>query len=274
MSKQKHKRVALITGASSGMGKDFALRLLEEGYVVYGAARRTERMQDIANKGGVALAMDMTDEAAMRAGVDRIISEHGRIDVLINCAGYGQYGTLEEVPMELARRQFEVNLFGLARLTQLCLPHMRAQGDGRIVNISSIGGKMSTPLGGWYHASKFALEAYSDVLRNETRQFGIKVVVIEPGGIASEWSGIAAEEAARHSGRGVYAGLVAAFAKAQAALGKQPGPKVITDLLMRALSSRRPKPRYVGGQMAMPILFLRRWLSDRMFDRVVMASFK
>lgn len=274
MNATKTERVALITGASSGMGKDFALRLLEEGYAVYGAARRIERMQDIADKGGVALAMDMADEATIKAGIDTIISAHGRIDVLVNCAGYGQYGALEDVPMDLARRQFEVNLFGLAHLTQLCLPHMRARKDGRIVNISSIGGKISTPLGGWYHASKFALEAYSDVLRNETRQFGIKVVLIEPGGVASEWSGIAAEEAARHSGKGPYAGLVTAFAKAQAALGKQPGPEVITDLLIRSLISRNPRPRYVGGQMAKPILFLRRWLPDRLFDRAIMASFK
>ena len=173
--------VALITGASSGMGKDFALRLLSEGYVVYGAARRVERMREIETGGGVALTVDVTDDASLTAAVDRIIREQGRIDVLINSAGYGQMGALEDVPMDEARRQMEVNLIGVARLTQLCLPHMRARKSGRIINISSIGGKIATPLGGWYHASKFALEGYSDALRMEVRPFGIDVIVIEGG---------------------------------------------------------------------------------------------
>lgn len=274
MTTQKQRKVALITGASSGMGRDFALRLIAEGYIVYGAARRTDRMQDIVDKGGTALAMDLTDETSLVAGVERIISDEGRIDVLINNAGYGQYGAIEDVPIELARLQFEVNLFGLARLTQLCLPHMRAQKSGRIVNISSIGGKINTPLGGWYHASKFALEGWSDVLRNEVRSFGINVIVIEPGGIASEWSGIAGDEAKRHSERGAYDKLVAAFVKAQARLKNAPQPGVISDLVVTALNSPKPRTRYAGGQMASLLLFLRHWLSDRMFDRIVMSSFR
>lgn len=155
----QNRQVALVTGASSGMGKDFALRLIAEGYVVYAAARRMERMSDIAAAGGVPLAMDVTDDTQMTAAVGRIIAEQGRIDVLINNAGYGQYGALEDVPLAEGRRQMEVNLFGVARLTQLCLPHMRARRFGRIFNISSIGGKFALPMGGWYHASKFALEA-------------------------------------------------------------------------------------------------------------------
>lgn len=265
--------VALVTGASSGMGSDFALRLLGEGYHVFGAARRVERMQSIVASGGAAIAMDLADEDSIARGVNEVIQARGRLDVLVNCAGYGQYGAIEDVPIALARRQMEVNLFGLAHLTQLCLPHMRARGRGRIVNVSSIGGKIYTPLGGWYHASKFALEGWSDVLRNEVRSFGIDVIVLEPGGVRSEWSDIAAKEAKRWSGDGAYAELVRSFEKAQPQLGTAPGPSVISTLLVRALKAKRPHSRYVGGQMAWPLLLLRRWLPDRWFDRLVMSAF-
>ena len=263
------RAVALVTGASSGMGRDFALRLIAEGYVVYAAARRMERMSDIAAAGGVPLAMDVTDDAQMTAAVGRIIAEQGSIDVLINNAGYGQYGALEDVPVAEGRRQMEVNLFGVARLTQLCLPHMRARRFGRIFNISSIGGKFALPMGGWYHASKFALEAWSDALRNEVRPFGIAVVVIEPGGIESEWAGIATQEAARYSGAGPYAPIAEKMRKLQTGRKKMPPPKVISDLIVKALKARHPRPRYHGGFMATPMLLLKQYLSDRMFDRLV-----
>lgn len=264
----KERPVALITGASSGMGKDFALRLIEEGYTVYGAARRVERMKEIEVAGGLVLALDVTDDRSMIDAVARLIDEQGRIDVLINNAGYGQFGALEDVPIAEGRRQMETNLIGVARLTQLCLPYMRAQGGGRIINISSIGGKLAMPLGGWYHASKFALEGLSDALRNEVRPFGISVVVIEPGGVQSEWSGIATEEATRHSADGAYAGFVSSFSKMQGQI-KLPHAKVISDLVVKALRAKHPKPRYNGGHLAGPLLFLRRHLSDRMFDRLV-----
>lgn len=274
MAAPSDQPVALITGASSGMGKDFALRLLKEGYIVYGAARRVERMEDIVAAGGFALPMDVTDDATMVAGVDAIMRAHGRIDVLINNAGYGQLGAIEDVPMALARRQIEVNLFGLARLTQLCLPHMRARRFGRIVNISSIGGKLYTPLGGWYHASKFALEGWSDVLRVETAPFGIDVIVVEPGGIESEWSDIAVGEAERISATGAYAGLAERLRRAHARLGKAPPASIISDLVVAALKAKRPRTRYVGGMLARPMLFFRRWLSDRMFDRLIMSALR
>jgi NAD(P)-dependent dehydrogenase (short-subunit alcohol dehydrogenase family) len=254
------------------MGKDIALRLIAEGYAVYGGARRIGRMADIAAAGGTVLELDMTDEASIVAAVDRLLGEQGRIDVLVNNAGYGQYGALEDVPVSEARRQFETNLMGLARLTQLCLPHMRARKFGKIVNVSSIGGKFALPLGGWYHASKFALEGYSDALRNEVRQFGIDVIVIEPGGIESEWEGIAGEQAERLSGQGAYRGMVAKFRGLQGR--KAPPPSVISRLVAKALSAKRPATRYHGGLMAGPLLFLRRRLSDRMFDRLVMTAFK
>jgi NAD(P)-dependent dehydrogenase (short-subunit alcohol dehydrogenase family) len=187
--KRDDKRVVLVTGASAGMGKDFALRLISEGFTVYGAARRIDNMRDILAAGGKVLRMDVTDDASMVAGVDQIILEQDRIDVPINNAGYGQMGALEDVSMDAGRRQMEVNLIGVARLTQLCLPHMRERKSGKIVNVSSIGGKCAFPLGGWYHASKFALEGYSDCLRMEVRSFGIDVVVIEPGGTNTTASG-------------------------------------------------------------------------------------
>jgi NAD(P)-dependent dehydrogenase (short-subunit alcohol dehydrogenase family) len=266
------KRVVVATGASSGIGKDFALRLLREGYMVYGAARRIDRMDDIVAAGGVALEMDVTDDAAMTAGIERILREQGRIDVLVNNAGYGQMGALEDVPMDVARRQLEVNLIGVARLTQLVLPHMRAQKSGKIVNISTIGGKFAGPLGGWYYASKHALEGYSDTLRQEVRQFGIDVVVIEPGGIETEWGPIAFGSAVEYSGQGAYGSLVKVMMNSPILKRKMPPPKIITDLLLKALKSKRPRARYHGGFMAGPILFLKWLLPDRMMDLVLMKT--
>lgn len=266
------KPVALVTGASSGMGADIAMRLLREGYDVYGGARRVDRMAALEKAGGHAFALDVTDDASVIAMVDAIVRERGRIDVLVNAAGYGLYGALEDVPIAEGRKQFETNLIGIARLVQRCLPTMRAQGSGRIVNISSIGGRFALPLGGWYHASKFALEGYSDALRNEVRSFGIDVVVIEPGGIASEWEGIAGEEASRWSGAGAYAGMVAAFRKMQGR--KAPPPSVVSNMVIKALRAKRPRTRYWGGLAAKPLLFLRRHLSDRLFDRLVMLGFR
>jgi NAD(P)-dependent dehydrogenase (short-subunit alcohol dehydrogenase family) len=269
---QKGKPVALVTGASSGIGKDFALQLLREGYMVYGAARRVERMGEIETAGGIALQMDVTDDVTMTAAVARIIREQNRIDVLVNNAGYGQMGALEDVPMEAARRQLEVNLIGVARLNQLVLPHMRAQKSGRIVNISTIGGKCVGPIAGWYYASKFALEGYSDALRMEVQPFGIDVVVIEPGGIDTEWAQIAYGSAQNYSAQGAYGPLVASMLNLPILKRKMPPPQIITDLLLQALKSKRPRTRYHGGYMAGLILFLKRFLPDRMLDRIIMKA--
>lgn len=264
------KAVALVTGASSGIGKDIARRLLSEGYDVHAGARRAERMDDLAEAGAHVVTLDVTDDASLKAAVEGVLASAGRVDVLVNAAGYGRYGALEDVPVEDGRRQMETNLIGAARLIQLCLPTMRAQRHGRILNISSIGGKLAMPLGGWYHASKFALEGYSDALRNEVRQFGIDVVVIEPGGIESEWGGIAADAAKEASGSGPYSGMVDKFAKAQGM--KAPPPSV--DMVMRAPKAKRPATRYSGGLGARPLLVLRSILSDRMVDRLTMLAFR
>jgi short-subunit dehydrogenase len=196
----------------------------------------------------------------------------GRIDVLVNNAGYGSYGAVEDVPLEEARRQFEVNLFGAARLIQLVLPTMRAQKSGTIINITSMGGKIYTPFGAWYHGTKFAFEAVSDCLRRETKPFGIDVVVIEPGGIRTEWSGIAADHLSKTSGHGAYgdqAGAVANSFTSKAMAKRSSPPEVIAKTVERAATARRPKTRYAVGSGAKPMIFLRRWLPDRAYDAFI-----
>jgi short-subunit dehydrogenase len=207
-------QVILITGASSGMGKEAARLLLSQGHVVYAAARRIELMQDLQAFGAHPLKMDVTDEAQMQAGIARITAAHGGVDVLVNNAGFGIYGAMEDTSMVDARYQFDVNFFGLARMTQLVLPYMRSQKAGKIINISSMGGKMYTPLGSWYHATKHALEGWSDCLRLELAPFGIQVVIVEPGIIATEFGDVASGPLLERSGKGPYARLAHTMAKA------------------------------------------------------------
>ncbi len=272
----QNKKVILITGASSGMGHHAALELIREGHIVYGAARRADKMQDLVQAGGHAVAMDVTDEAQIVSAVKRMLDEQGRIDVLINNAGYGLYGALEDVPMADARRQFDVNLFGLARLTKEVLPHMRGQGSGRIINMSSMGGRIYFPLGTWYHASKHALEGWSDSLRLELAPHGIHVVVIEPGAIATEFGEVMTESMVERAIGGPYAEMTRLMADVTKASYEKPNasspPSVITRLISKAVNSARPKTRYAGGKYAKLLMGLRRWVSDRTFDRVVMGT--
>jgi len=264
------RKVALVTGASSGIGTEVALALLDRGYAVYGAARRVDRMTKLAERGGVALPLDLTDERSIEACVSTVLEKEERLDVLVNNAGYGSYGAIEDVPLAEARRQFEVNLFGLARTTQLVLPAMRKQGGGHVFNVSSIGGKIFTPMGGWYHATKHALEGWSDVLRMEVEPFGVHVVIIEPGAIATEWGGIAHDSLLATSGEGAYQGQARGFAKAltPSSLTGSP-PRVVADTVVRALAARRPRTRYAVGAGARPILLARALLSDRAYDGLV-----
>lgn len=262
-------KVALVTGASSGIGEATALKLKDLGYTVYGAARRVDRMQHLTKAGIHILPMDVTEDASMQAGIEEIIAKSGRIDLLVNNAGYGSYGAVEDVPMSEARAQFEVNVFGAVRLIQLALPHMRAQRSGTIVNITSMGGKIHTPLGAWYHGTKFALEAISDCLRMEVQPFGIDVVVIEPGGIRTEWAGIATDKLRETSGHGPYTAQANAMAESmvgEASRKRLSPPQVIADTIAKAVTARRPKTRYAIGFGAKPMIFMRRLLSDRAFD--------
>lgn len=262
-------KVALVTGASSGIGQATALKLKSLGFTVYAAARRVERMQMLADAGIIALEMDVTNDGSMQAGIQEIVSRSGRIDVLVNNAGYGSYGAVEDVPLEEARAQFDVNVFGAVRLIQLALPHMRAQRSGSIINITSMGGKIHTPLGAWYHGTKFALEAISDCLRMEVQPFGIDVVVVEPGGIKTEWAGIAADKLLDVSGATAYASQARAMAESMigdASRKRQSPPELIADTIAKAVTARQPKTRYAVGFGAKPMIFLRRILSDRAFD--------
>jgi NAD(P)-dependent dehydrogenase (short-subunit alcohol dehydrogenase family) len=269
--------VALVTGASSGIGDATARRLAELGYTVYAAARRVARMDALKEKGIATASLDVTDDASMVALMEKIIAETGRIDVLVNNAGYGSYGALEDVPIAEARRQFDVNIFGLARLTQLVLPHMRARHDGYIVNISSIGGKMWEPLGSWYHATKFAVEGLSDSLRAEVSPFGIKVVVIEPGAIRTEWGAISADNLEASSAGTVYrdqAKIVSGALRAADKSRVASGPEVVAEAIAVAVQLRRPRTRYAVGGGARSILLAQRLLTDRGFDRLIRLTYR
>jgi NAD(P)-dependent dehydrogenase (short-subunit alcohol dehydrogenase family) len=265
-------KIALVTGASAGIGEATAGALLAAGYKVFAGARRVDRMAGLAARGATLLRLDLTDDASIVAAADAIKTGAGRLDVLVNNAGYGSYGALEDVPMDEARRQFEVNVFGLARLCQLALPIMRAQKSGKIVNVTSIGGKIWEPLGGWYHATKFAVEGLSDCLRVEAKRFGIDVIIIEPGAIRTEWVGIAREGLLQTSGGGAYAELAKRHARMLAVAGTSSlasAPSVVAKTIVRAVGARRPKTRYATGGGARTILLLRKILSDRMFDRLI-----
>lgn len=265
-------KIALVTGASSGIGKETVKSLLAEGATVYAAARRVEKMTELTASGARVIPLDVTEEDSLVSAVNQIAKEAGSVDILVNNAGYGSYGAVEDVPLQEARRQFEVNIFGLARLTQLVLPGMRKNGYGKIINISSIGGKIYTPLGAWYHATKHALEGFSDSLRFETAAFGIDVVVVEPGGIATEWGQIAVDNLRKTFVKGAYARLAGQTADRTEKMyssGKLSHPSVIATVIRQAVTVRRPKTRYAAGSMAGFALFMRRWLSDRMFDRMI-----
>ncbi|WP_018639637.1 oxidoreductase [Parafrankia elaeagni] len=267
-------KVALVTGASSGIGDATARRLHGAGFVVYGAARRVERMAELAAAGVRTIALDVTDEASTQQAVTEILAAEGRVDVLVNNAGYGSYGAVEDVPMSEARAQFDVNLFGLAQLTRTVLPIMRAQGSGTIINISSMGGRFATPLGAWYHASKFAVEGLSDAMRLELKRFGLDVVLVEPGLIRTEWGAIAADKLRATSGHGPYAEQAGAMA-ASLEGGSRPDarrtspPTVIADAVAKAATARRPRTRYTAGYGARPLILLSRVLPDRIFDAFI-----
>jgi len=266
------KRVAIVTGGSSGIGEQAALHLHKDGFEVYAVARRVDRMQALADQGIHVFAMDVTDDASMVSGIARIIEERGRIDVLVNNAGYGSYGALEDVAIDEARRQFEVNVFGLARLIQLVTPYMREAKQGRIINISSIGGKFYEPMGSWYHATKFAVEGLSDSLRLELRPHGIDVVLIEPGPIRTEWNATSRDNLVASSQDGAYAEQAEKVRKAlERADGKLLSslPDTVARKIVKAATATSPRARYPVGKGAGTIMTARKLLPDVAFDAVV-----
>jgi NAD(P)-dependent dehydrogenase (short-subunit alcohol dehydrogenase family) len=260
-------RVVIVTGASSGIGEATALRLHDAGFVVYAGARRTDRMSGLAERGITVAALDVTDDASMVAFVDRVLAEHGRVDVLINNAGYGSYGAVEDVPLDEGKRQMEVNLFGLARMSQLVIPPMRTAGSGRILNVASMGGHFGEPLGAWYHASKYAVEGFSDSLRLELAEFGIDVILIEPGPIRTAWGPGAFASAERYSGTGAYAGQVRAMKQLYAQAERRGAEaSVIANTMFAAVRAKRPKARYASPFSAKAIIAASTLLPDRLLD--------
>jgi NAD(P)-dependent dehydrogenase (short-subunit alcohol dehydrogenase family) len=269
----KRSRVALVTGASTGIGFDTAIALRDAGFTVYAGARRLEKMEPLKGHGITVLSLDVTSEESMATAVALVEEAHGHLDVLVNNAGYGSYGSLEEVPLAEGRRQLEVNVMGLARMTQLVIPGMRRVRSGRIINVTSIGGKIYEPLGSWYHASKFAVEGMSDSLRLELTPHGIDVVIVEPSGTNSEWGTIAGEGLLATSGDGPYqqqAHVVAAALASTSGEGHvlSTPARVVANVIVRAATAKRPRTRYPVGRGAWSVLALRKFLPDRAFDVV------
>jgi NAD(P)-dependent dehydrogenase (short-subunit alcohol dehydrogenase family) len=274
-------KAVLVTGCSSGIGRATALRLAGSGWKVYASARRPETISDLRDAGCQTLALDVTDEQSMRAAVDSIEAADGAIGVLINNAGYSQSGAIETVPLEAVRRQFETNVFGLVRLTQLVLPKMRAQRWGKIVNLGSMGGRLSFPGGGHYHATKHALEAISDALRFELRGLGIDVILLEPGLITTEFGEAATASMAdtQISGDDPYAtfnttvGAVTkgAYEGPMRLLGG--GPDRVAKVIERTLKRRHPPARITITPSAKLTIAMRRLLPDRAWDAAMRQQF-
>ena len=270
-------KIVLITGASSGIGFDAAQALGRQGHKVYAAARRVALMEPLRTLGVVPIKMDVTDEASMQEGVRRVLEAEGRIDVLINNAGYGYFGAIETTPMEDARRQLEVNVFGLARLCQLVIPVMRSQGSGRIVNISSIAGRMVLQFGSWYSISKYSVEAFSDALRMEVNPFGIDVCIIEPGGIRTDWGLIAAQHLRENALGTAYesAALREADLLQFAYSGRWlSSPSIVTRAILRAVNRRHPRTRYRIGLGSRMMPFLHAILPSRWWDALIRRFLK
>jgi NAD(P)-dependent dehydrogenase (short-subunit alcohol dehydrogenase family) len=274
-------KAVLITGCSSGIGRATALRLAGSGWTVYATARRPETIEDLKDAGCRTLALDVTDEASMQAAVAEVEREHGAVGVLVNNAGYSQSGAIETVPVEAMRRQFETNVFGLVRLTQLVLGKMRAQRWGKIVNIGSMGGLLTFPGGGHYHATKHALEAISDALRFEVRGFGIDVVLLEPGLITTEFGEAAtasmadvsssADDPYAHFNATVGAVTKGAYDGPMRMLGA--GPDRVAKVIERAITRRRPPARITITPSAKLSILSRRLMSDRMWDAAMRQQF-
>lgn len=274
-------KAVLITGCSTGIGRETARHLAEKGWSVYATARKPETLAELERAGCKTLACDVTDEASMQAAVGAVVEAEGAVGVLVNNAGYSQSGAVESIELGSIRKQFETNVFGLIRMCQLCLPGMRDQGWGRVVNIGSMGGKLTFPGGGIYHATKYSVEALSDAMRFEVKGFGIDVVLIEPGLITTEFGETAvASLDDGTAGDGPYAEFNSRLGRVTAAAYEGPmaklggGPDAVAKVIAKAISSSRPRPRYPVTASARLAMTQRKLVTDRMWDRLMGAQFK
>ena len=267
----------LITGCSTGIGRASADLLLKAGYTVYATARRPETLVELAAAGAQVLALDVTNEESMAAAVAEVERAHGHVGTLINNAGYGEYGTVEETDLDAVRTMFETNVFGLARMTQLVLPGMRAAGTGLIVNIGSMGGRITFPVGGYYHATKYAVEGITDALRNEVRQFGIDVTLIEPGPIRTQFEDTINTSAAVGNSQSPYADLVAKVQEVNAGAYDSKllsvGPEAVAKTILKAVESDPPKARYLVTAAARTMVHARRLGGDLVWDAIIARQF-
>jgi NAD(P)-dependent dehydrogenase (short-subunit alcohol dehydrogenase family) len=273
-------KVVLVTGCSSGIGRATALHLAARGHTVYASARRPNSIADLEREGCRLLSLDVTDETSRAEAVRAIEAEHGAVGVLVNNAGYSQSGAVETVPLDDVRRQFETNVFGLVRMCQLVLPAMREQRWGRIVNVSSMGANFTFPGGGYYHATKYAVEAISDALRFEVKGFGVDVVIIQPGLIRTSFGEVAATAVGEAEGDGPYAGFNARVAEATREIYvKGParhlggGPETVAKTIERAITAKSPKIRYRVTPSARLLIGQRALMTDRMWDRMMTTQF-
>ena len=275
---QHDRDPVLVTGCSSGIGRAIAEELLRQGRTVWATARRPETLADLAAKGAHVTALDVTDDASMSAAVAEVEAAHGAVGTLVNNAGFGEYGAVEEVAMAKVRAMFETNVFGLARMCQLVLPGMRAAGRGRIVNLSSMCGRMTFPLGGYYHATKYAVEALTDALRVEVKPFGVQVVVVEPGVTRSGFEEtISASGALASHDDSPYAAMRAAVAKGNRAAYSNPrlsaSAESVAQTLVKVIEADRPRTRYLLTPAARAMVTARAVGGDRIWDGIVKRQF-
>lgn len=274
-------RAVLITGCSTGIGRATALRLAENGHRVYATARRLDTIEDLESKGCMVLSLDVTSEESMVAAVRAVESREGSVGALVNNAGYSLNGAIETVSMEDVRRQFETNVFGAIRMAQLVLPGMRRQKYGRIVNIGSMGGRLTFPGGGIYHGTKYALEGISDVLRFETRGFGVRVSLIEPGLVKTAFEETSAasmrpdaeDSPYREFHTGVIQNTVSAYQGPGGYSRLARGPESVAEVIEKAITSRRPKSRYITGPSGRGFIWTRRLLGDRGWDMLLRRNY-
>lgn len=271
-AKANNKQVVIVTGSASGIGKATCKRLVSEGYIVYGGDIQVESNKYLDSIGGHSLALDVTKEDQVQAAVDKVIKEQGKIDILFNNAGFGVMGTNEETTMEDAQKVMDVNFYGYVRMIKAVLPQMRAQKSGRIINTTSMGGKIYFPLAGIYHASKHALEGWLDVLRLEVKYFGIKVVIIEPGFINTNFYNVSGAYGKKYGAHTAYGHIFGPIAKAP--LPAMSEPEVIAKVVDKAIRKKNPKTRYIKGKNAKMLIWMRRTFGDKFYDRMVMSRLK